>query len=61
VNADERWPAEPERCECARMIVADLAETLDCPLPWRYVAGTGWVHYFWGRRRRSIAAAGVTP
>lgn len=60
MNARVTWAGEPQRCECRQMVVADLAGTLNCPLPWRYVDGTGWVHYFWGRRRRSVAAE-VTP
>jgi hypothetical protein len=30
------------------MVVADLADTLDCPAGWRVVEGAGWVHVLAG-------------
>jgi hypothetical protein len=32
------------------MIVADLADTLDCPARWWYAPGIGWVHTIGGGR-----------
>ena len=43
-------PARPVACRCTRMIVGDLAETLDCPARWYGVEGIGWVHVIGGRR-----------
>jgi hypothetical protein len=40
----DRWPGEPEKCMCTRMAVATLEETLDCPVGWLWVPGTGFVH-----------------
>lgn len=43
-DARTPWPGEPKACKCSRMVVADLAETLDCPAGWYGFAGIGWVH-----------------
>ena len=39
------WTDEPATCQCKRMIVETLEETLACPLGWKWVAGIErWVH-----------------
>jgi hypothetical protein len=41
----ERWPGEPEKCHCRRMVVGTIEETLDCPLPWFWRPRIArWVH-----------------
>jgi hypothetical protein len=52
VTANVHWAGEPGRCECSRVIVATIDETLTCPYGWRWVPGTGWVHS-WPLRRRT--------
>ncbi len=48
--AGQHRPGEPAECTCTRMVVPAIGETLDCPLAWRYVPGTGWLHPLPARR-----------
>jgi hypothetical protein len=50
------WPGEPTACTCTQMIAATLEETLSCPMAWRYVPGTGWLHLLPARRYRARRA-----